>query len=211
VKALTKKLTREEVVQALYVDYEGNMDLPPTLLGWRVDGANFGAIVDQSFATCADRYRASGVLRRDHGELVQELIARAEAEQRRLVSWSEHDCRQMLAVLPDPDWQMRLHAVYRNAIKTARPWYRSVYGESPPKAELQHFLICLGHPPPERYGQGVVGSALRLLRTQLSEGRTYPELTPKARKGWVQVVKHNRLDLEGMEVVLRSATAHWLI
>lgn len=210
-KASTQKLSADDVASALYVDYEGNIDLAPTLLGWRVDGINHGAIIDPAFATCEDRFRARDVLLRDHAEVVQELIARAEAEHRYLVSWSEHDWRQMLLVLPDQDWQERLCRVYRNAIKTARPWYRHTYGETPPKAELQHFLNCLGYAPPERYGQGIVGSALRLLRTQLAEGRTYPELTPKARKGWVQVVKHNRLDLEGMEVVMKAATANWLV
>ena len=33
-KASKQKLTEEELKRAIYVDYEGNIKLPPTLLGW---------------------------------------------------------------------------------------------------------------------------------------------------------------------------------
>ncbi|MFC7410228.1 hypothetical protein [Hydrogenophaga atypica] len=191
------------------MDYEGNVDQLPNLLGWRIDGVNHGAILDNDFASCADRYRAKDVLLEDHEEQVRRLVLLAELEDRRVVSWSEHDWRHMMAALSTTDWQARLCLVYRNAIKTARPWYRKTYGHTPPEASLHHFLTCIGRPQPARYGQAVVGAALRLVRGQLREGREYAQLTPKARASWVKVVKHNRLDLEGMQLVLQAVTAPW--
>lgn len=207
--ASTAKLTLDEIRSAIYVDYEGNVDRAPTVLGWRIDGVHHGAILDPVFATCADRYRATGNHLQDHRTLVGSLVSRAEQEGRRIVSWSEHDWREMVAALDDPAWQARLSQVYRNAIKTARPWYRQHFGETPPGATLGHFLQRLGHPHPDRYGQGRVGTGLRMLRQQLEEGRTYGELTPRARAHWVTVIKHNRLDLEGMERVLQAVTRPW--
>ena len=37
-KASSAKLTAQEAMVAIYIDYEGNMKMPPTLLGWYVDG-----------------------------------------------------------------------------------------------------------------------------------------------------------------------------
>ena len=51
----------------------------------------------------------------------------------------------------------------------------------------------------------VVGKTVKLRR----QGREYAQLTPKARASWVKVVKHNRLDLEGMQLVLQAITAPW--
>lgn len=208
-QASTAKLTPEEICRAIYVDYEGSMDRPPSLLGWRIDGVHFGAIVEPVFAPCADKYRAKGNHFQDHGPLVASLIMKAERESRRIVSWSEHDWREMMAALDEPSLQERLCTVYRNAIKSARPWYRNHFGETPPRATLAHFLEWLGTPHPERYGQGKVGTGLRIIREQLETGRSYSELSPKARAHWVTVVKHNRLDLQGMERVLQATTEPW--
>jgi hypothetical protein len=208
-RASTKGLSAQDVERAIYIDYEGNVDQLPTLLGWRVDGVNHGAILDPEFATCSDRFRVKCVFLEDHKELVRRLILQAESEDRRLVSWSGHDWRHMMAALSTPDWQTRLCVVYRNAIKTARPWHRKTYGHTPPEASLHHFLTCIGTPQPARYGQAIVGAALRLIRGQLQQGREYAQLTPKARASWVNVVKHNRLDLEGMQFVLKAVTAPW--
>lgn len=205
-KASTAKLTATEAERALYVDYEGNVDRPPTLLGWREDGRTDGAIIEPNFSTCEDRWRARGVFVWDHEELVKDLITRAEQEDRHIVSWSEHDWRHMMRILRDEAWQERLCKVYRNAIQTARPWYRRNHGPLPQAATLNFFLTLFGEEPPEIFGLEVVGTALRLLRTQLAEQRSYPELTPTARKAWVRVVKHNRLDLAGMEFVMKRVT-----
>jgi hypothetical protein len=120
-----------------------------------------------------------------------------------IVSWSEHDLKVMESVL-DSDEQQRLRIVYRNAIKTARPWHQKAHGKLPNGATLAYFCELLGFAVPDRYGTGIVGDALRLLRQQLSEGRHYADLTPKARGAWVAVVKHNRLDLLGTAHVLRK-------
>jgi hypothetical protein len=203
------RLTAEQVQRALFIDYEGNVDAPPTLLGWMADGHPEAGIVEPLFATCSDRYRARGVGVHDHRILVQNLIERAEHEDRLIVSWSEHDWRVMSEALPEGDWRDRLGHRYRNAIPTANAWHRHTYGGSPKAATLAHYFDCLGYHVPERFGTGVVGDHLRMIRAQLQQGREYAAFTPKARANWVAVVKHNRHDLLGMAWVLQAATAQW--
>ena len=204
-KASKQKLTEEELKRAIYVDYEGNIKLPPTLLGWYFDGKYKAAILEPLFETCENRYKAKGIYVEDHAHLVLELIQKAEDERRLIVSWSEHDFVLMSKVLLPTDLE-RLIVVYRNAIRTARPWYRNKYGPLPEKASLDYFEDLLGFQVPERFGLGLVGKALRLIREQIHEGRGYADLTDAAKKGWTTVVRHNKLDLEGMAYVLMKLT-----
>jgi hypothetical protein len=153
------------------------------------------------FETCKNRYKAKGILVEDHAQLALRLIQQAEDEGRLIVSWSEHDYLHMCKVLKPSDAE-RLKVVYRNAIRTAKPWYKQKYGPLPEKASLDFFEDLLGFHVPERFGLGLVGNSLRLIRDQIKEGRGYAELTNAARDGWTTVVRHNKLDLEGMSVVV---------
>ena len=60
-KASNAKLTAQEAKNAIYIDYEGNMKLPPTLLGWYVDGEYKASILEPLFETCKNRYKAKGI------------------------------------------------------------------------------------------------------------------------------------------------------
>jgi len=200
------KITLAEAKSAIYLDYEGNKDKEPTLLGWFVLGKYKAAIIEPLFATCADRYRAKGIYPEDHATLVLSLITQAEDEKRLIVSWSEHDFNQMAMVLKPDDIQ-RLLLVYRNAIRTARPWHQVIIGRLPGSATLDYFESLTGYVVPERFGVGLVGNALRSIRSQLKEGRNYSGLSDKARGDWVKIVKHNRHDLIGMAHVLKFITS----
>jgi hypothetical protein len=98
----------------------------------------------------------------------------------------------------------RLKLFYRNAIRTAKPWYRQKYGPLPEKASLNFFEDLLGFYVPDRFGLGLVGEALRLIRGQIKEGRDYANLSKAAKNGWTNLVRHNKLDLEGMVFVLNE-------
>jgi len=202
-KASSAKLTTKEAKNAIYIDYEGNMKLPPTLLGWYVDGEYMASILEPLFETCENRHKAKGIFIENHTELALRLIQQAEDEGRLIVSWSEHDYLLMCKVLTPSDAE-RLKVVYRNAIRTARPWYRQKYGPLPEKASLDFFEDLLGFHVPERFGLGLIGKSLILIRGQIAEGRGYAKLTNAARDGWTTVVRHNKLDLEGMAFVLQK-------
>ena len=204
-KASSAKLSDEEATNAIYIDYEGNIKLPPTLIGWYVGGVYKASILEPFFETCENRYKAKGIVVEDHAQLALRLIQQAEDENRLIVSWSEHDYLLMSKVLIPKDFE-RLKFVYRNAIRTARPWYRKKYGLLQEKASLDFFEDLLGFQVPERFGLGLVGKALGLIRGQIQEGRSYAELTNAAREGWTTVVRHNKLDLEGMAHILRVMT-----
>lgn len=193
----------QELVRAILIDYEGNIDKEPTLLGWRLDGKSHAAILEKEFETCSDRYRAKDIHLMAHKQLARDLLAQSCDEDRVIISWSEHDFRLINQVLSAKD-QDRLASRYRNAITTARSWHFKTMKKRAPMGDLSYFCQLLGFPVPKKYGTGKVGHGLRLIRNQLSEDRKYQELTPKARSSWVDIVKHNDLDLRSMEFVLRT-------
>ncbi len=201
--SLKPKIIAEELVRAIFIDYEGNIDREPTLLGWRLDGKSHAAILENEFATCSDRYRAKDIHLLAHKQLASDLLAQSCDEDRVIVSWSEYDLRVINQVLSAKD-QARLASRYRNAITTAKSWHHKAMEKRAPMGDLSYFCQLLGFPIPKKYGTGKVGHGLRLIRNQLHEGREYPELTPKARASWVAIVKHNDLDLRSMEFVLQS-------
>jgi hypothetical protein len=200
-------ISPEEADRAIYLDYEGNMGVPPVLLGWMVDGAIRGSIVDPMFVTCAARWKASHVGCSDHMTLLTALLEQAMQEKRLILSWSEHDYQIMCRTLP-PHFTKTLSRHYRNVIPTARRWHWHVSGKGADHASLAYFMGLMGYVVPDRYGQGVVGQSLRRIRSQLDRGREFRDLTPAAREGWRQIVKHNMHDLQAMALVVATATKH---
>lgn len=209
-KALPRALTTLDPVaarRAICVDYEGNKFAPPTLLGWRVEGTYGAAIVEPAFATCARRHRARDPLAVDHAVAAVDLIQRAIAEQRHIVSWSLHDPKLLCSVV-DRHHQEMLRSCFVNAIQLARPWHHRVFGCTPPSRARQVYFACLFDIRiPQAYGDRIVATHLSALRPLVKSGLQYRDLTTDQRKRWVAVVKHNQWDLRVMEDIVKRLQA----
>ena len=199
-------MARDEIKRAIFIDYEGSKDKPPTLLGYMVDGAVKAAIVEPCFSDCAGRYRAKHAVAADHGKIVRQLSDLSEKEDRVIISWSEHDYNKMMEVLrADAPAATILRKRFRNAIYSARRWIEIQYPQTSLKRnDLASMMQVTGYCVPEKYGTNLVKDALRLLRKQLTEARKYADLTDAAVKGWRTVAKHNVHDLKGMRQALEN-------
>jgi len=110
-----------EARRALYVDYEGSKDRPPTVLGYLMDRTLAAGIVEPLFAPCHKKHRAEHAALADHRQLVECLVDRAEGEDRLVVSWSRHDLRLMEGILQGDELRLGvLGRRYRDARLTAR-------------------------------------------------------------------------------------------
>jgi hypothetical protein len=131
----------------------------------------------------------------------------AERENRLIVSWSAHDYWLMHAVLADDKQRYTaLRDRYRDAKKSGRRWMQRQSSRWRQEAKeqghtLELYRKRLGIYQPERFGTGIAGNAIRLLRKQLTEGRVYAELTPKARESWRALVRHNEFDLTDLQTI----------
>ena len=120
-------LTEEAIDRAIFVDYEGSMHRPPTLLGYLIDNQIGAAIVEPRFHHCRTRHGAKHAVNADHLEIVLKLIRRAKDEGRVIISWSEHDYNHMIKIMTGHETDIaRLKQHYRNAIFTSRQWLKKV-------------------------------------------------------------------------------------
>jgi len=202
-------LTADAFQRAIFIDYEGNKGAPgtkqsppPTLLGYLEGDSVRAGIVEPLFALhCSRKHGAKHAVAADHHALVLELLERSEREHRVIVSWSLHDLHHMIRAAPERE--SRLTAAHRNAITPVKRHFRKREIPLPEQgARLYDMCEQLGVGVIEKYGSGLVGKNLRLIRSQLASGKSYGDLAPSARLAWREIVKHNRQDLLCMKAVL---------
>ncbi len=136
-------LTRHDIKRAIFVDYEGSKNNPPTLLGYMIDGDVNAAIVEPCFYDCRERYKAKHAVSADHLTIVKELIHRAEKEDRVIISWREHDYNQVITALGEHrNDVLLLKKQFRNAIFSARGLRQSCYDPKAPGSSLRSWTLC---------------------------------------------------------------------
>jgi hypothetical protein len=211
-----RTLSLPEARRAIYIDFEGNIDKAPTLLGvlWRTDsheqhsraGDQFQqAIIEPIFHDCAGRMGARRCIKSDLLDEIVQLATRCVDEKRLLVSWSMHDLRVMLKALDASSrYATILSSLHRNGIVTARRRLREhPNADKPDSNTLSEYMGMSGYPVPARFGPGFVGDNLRALRNRLHavNGR-YAALSPAMRQRWRQVAGHNKHDCFGLRYVM---------
>ena len=201
--------TMAELERAIYVDFEGNKDRHPTLLGMMTDGEVDLVIVEEVFKDCADRRGSPCRFARLDSSL-RSLIEVAQKEDRRIISWSEHDFGLKAEQL-DAEHQSLLDTRYVNAIFAAKTWRALKRPDVSGSNTLSRYMSLLGWKVPENIGTGTVGPALSTIRGSLNQGTgAWAELTPHQRQLWKGVLRHNRHDLSGMSrVLLRAVGDIW--
>lgn len=202
-RRIARRLDAKGCRAAIYVDYEGRPYAPPVMLGIRVDGEYRGWIVHTEFTTCRKRHGARQVDAGDHRQVLLQLLNRAQAERRYIVSWSIHDPKWMAGLLSETE-QRQLRACYINALNIVRPWHRRTYAQVAGESNsLSYYRRLFGIEVREAYSQ-VVGVNLAALERRFAAGEAYSDLDPDARKLWRAVVRHNQFDLQHMQVIIQK-------
>jgi hypothetical protein len=198
-----KQLSETEALRALYVDFEGEKDKAPVLLGVHRRGRGARPfvqqdVVDEAFASL------SGSATSLH-DAVAKVVRRAEHGDRRIVSWSEHDLDVVRTLRDgDPDLVTRFEARYANARAVAERWRNKCHGgDKPTVGHLADYLALIGYPVPNDAEPGHVGDTIRALRPRLKRGLP---ATEAQRARWDRLLEHNRFDCAGMRRVCLQAT-----
>jgi hypothetical protein len=199
-----KRLSALEARRALYIDFEGETDKPPVLLGvLRRPGRGAEPYVHQDVV---DReFEPAGPDARELRDAVEVVVMRAEHGDRRIVSWSEHDLEVVRRLGDDaPELVTRFERRYLNALGLARRWATVLHSEDKPAdGKLAGYLALIDYEVPPGGAPGRVGKTIRALRPTLRGGRS---LTPGQRQRWAELLEHNRHDCAGMRAVcLRAA------
>ena len=166
-----KVLSQEEASHALYIDFEGRTDQPPVLLGvLRREGKGKEPFVYQEIVD--ERFAVLGGPVLPLSEAVTKVVVRAESNDCRIVSWSEHDLRKVRAALTsDPKLVKRFEARYANGLGVAKRWrWWAHQGERPEKGQLQMYLELIAYPVPDNAVAGDVGETIRRIQKRLDQG-----------------------------------------
>jgi hypothetical protein len=198
-----KRLSAAEALRALYIDFEGEKDKPPVILGVHRRGRwarpfVYVDVVDETFASLAASSRSLH-------DAVATVVRRAEHGDRRIVSWTEHDLNVVRTLQDeDPDTIARFENRYANARLIARRWRNKCHGGGNPESgRLVDYLALIGYSVPDEAIAGQVGETIRVVRRRLEQGLS---LTAIQRTRWERLIEHNRHDCAGMRSVCIRAT-----
>ena len=153
------QVTTESLRRALYIDFEGQKDKPPVLLGCATRTGTTGSppawqyITDPLFKPLADR---GGMELLSLVAAVERIVQRAEAKDRQIVAWSEHELDVVRAHCPQH--LDRFESRYVNARSYAVRWRNKLHeGRKPERATLAEYLELIGHRVPAGAEPGHVG------------------------------------------------------
>jgi hypothetical protein len=117
-KRYEARLTQEDAKAAIYIDFEGFMKKPPTLMGYCCDRHFVQVVFDRTLQSAAS---AKNLLVQEGQTAVANLLRRAKDEGRRIVAFSQFDKNASFDELG-----VDLSPVYADARLIARRWLNEV-------------------------------------------------------------------------------------
>jgi hypothetical protein len=212
--------TPEQASRALYLDFESEANRPPALSGVRVDGQ---ALTWIHLPVLQEAAKAKEHLFLPLPQFLEQLMARAEREDRLIIHWSQAEPLAaaeagvpLLTVEREQPYAGRALDLKKLAKMPFKKQFdrrkalikRSPRGRHHPRAKalLSHCAASLGFERHPGYGPGLVGKRLRDVGGQLERRGSWDSLTPVAKAKWTKLLRHNDYDCEAMEVVLRRLT-----
>lgn len=219
---MTKRLARLSVADAargIYIDYEGNEDRAPSVLGWCCSGQVCHIIVEPALASLERLQNPKFDVRvASLEDALREVMERAEAEGRRVFGYTGHEVRQTTNYCGDPDvvkWTRKRYLNSKRYIdRLVRALVESGAIDEPEDGSLLSRMPLVGIAYPVSRGRGTVGPGLSRLRGQL-ERHGDPELmSPGSKRHWWRIIGHNwvdvvatqRLTIEAARYLYTSAT-----
>ena len=221
---MTKLLTHEQAARAIYFDFEGCVGEAPSLLGCSLmldDGEErFSQWIVDSDLQSATRTvpHTGGAVRCGRStldEAVEYLVASAEGDDRKIVSWARFDLDQIESYIDDAALFERARVRFMNALPTAKKWQREVRPEDVLKRswggknKLAAYCELMDIHVPEKYGQNVAAKGIKAMREAIETYGSYSAIPADgraAKDAWKAVLGHNRLDCRNArEVVTRAA------
>lgn len=192
-------MSESEAARAIYVDFEGFKDKPPSLVGILVDGKLNQVIFEPKlFPAAVAKECKMGFIE----EVARELRAKCEAEGRVLISYSEHELRQFKQYANES-----FDDIYRNALVIAKRWWNVLHpGEVRPRT-LKAYLKAIGHEMPASLGVGKATARLKSVIGSLDRRGKYKAVPKGVKKKWWNLLDYNERDCRGTQTLVTLAVS----
>ena len=200
-----ERLTEPEALRALYIDFEGEQDRAPVLLGVFRRGRGARPYVHHHVLGAAFAQLGDGGATTTLHDAIASIVRRADKGDRRIVSWTEHDLRVVRTLADeDPELVARFEARYANAHRVAERWRNKLHeGDKPAVGRLADYETLIDYDVPAEAVGGDVGETIRAVRKRRERGL---DATDGQRERWRRLIEHNRHDCIGMRTICLRAT-----
>ncbi len=215
-----KAVNYDEALRGVYIDFEGGGAVRRAFLGvlWLDDTDDIvfrQYVFDEALWAIVEEHGSDneGIWERaDLTDTLEEIRQLAEAEDRLVFAYSEHEQEMIEEHLQEGEllewWWQEENLV--NARRVARRWktlnhtgvrFEPQEGQTSEWHSLENYLNLIGYEVPPEYGPGVVAAAIDLVRRELIETDDEP-LSDEANFAWDQAVMHNFHDCFGMRELM---------
>jgi hypothetical protein len=218
-KAGLRPLTAAEARRAVFIDFEGTRDDPPTLLGvYQARNGSFRQTVLEQALRPASGYRSPRVSwpvdEDSPAGAFERLRDVVEAKGLRVFAWTKLEQRTVRKLLVDSPrlrkfWADRVE----DAIPYAKAWKRRAHPDKrmPNKKgrgpnTLENYEKLVGLKRHNIHGWGLTGKRIRAVRAALARRGSMKKLTRTQKGYWTNLLIHNRDDCVGLAEVLKAAT-----
>ena len=190
-------ITKSQVCNGIYIDFEGFKDAIPAFTGILIEG-EFLQIVHEPILESAAKAKKLPLL--PFKRTIEWIVKKAKKEDRNIIAYSSHE----LAVASRFSTAgLEMSDFYKDARKIAKKWFNKYhYGESINGWGLKDFMEYLKDPMPSYFGHLKATKKLKYVIDMLPQKRSYDELTPAAKKHWTNLLKYNKWDCRAVYKLL---------
>jgi hypothetical protein len=214
-----KTLNRPEIVQGIYIDFEGTQKDPPVMLGvhWvtrdgqehmeqlvfdpRLESASTAKALETSQGMCVFMNSIEDVFKR--------VVDLSEGIGVPILAWSIREEEVLASCDISQAVRRRVEARIVNALPIARRWVRREYGAKKLVADkrgkrytLPNFAKLTGYKIPALYGSGNSAARVREVLRQIELRGDFDSITGVAKRKWSAFLKHNEHDLRATRHVM---------
>ena len=133
-------------------------------------------------------------------DAVERILQRAEAKDRLIVAWTEHELKVVKTYCPQH--LARFEARFVNARAVAEHWRNACHdGQKPKTNELADYLALIKYEVSEGAGPGRAGETIGIVGKALEKGLGLNGLTDNQLRRWRDLRTHNLHDCHGMKKV----------
>jgi hypothetical protein len=205
-----QQITLSQAAEAVYVDFEGNVDQAPSILGVRHAGTTRQYVIEAELASFSDL--ANPKYDMTVATLEQALAKLRELAAGRVVAgFTTHELNVVATHCVDADLRTWFAASYVNVKRPIGRWLRrqSAAGKLPVAADgtLLAYMTVAGYSYKPGCGPGIVGPGLTRVRGQVARHGSAADTPKGARLHWWRILSHNATDLEATQgLTVRSLT-----